>query len=243
MASLHRRLRTRRHAKSTARRRVRSRLMADRLYFTDDPEACALIAGDPFALLVGFAIDQQVPVQKAFAGPLVLEGARGHARSEASSPRSTSSRPSARSRRFTASRARWRAGCASSPPSSPTSTEAMPHGSGRGEGRGRPSPPARRPSGLRPDEGHRPRRRAREAVRRRQAEPLVPGHMTLGDVDSPAVARGLPGGEAGAQGCAARGRPVGRGSGPGRRRRQVVDCHAADRGRREGLLDPRRRSR
>jgi len=47
--------------------------MADRLYFTDDPEACALIASDPFALLVGFAIDQQVTVQKAFAGPLVLQ--------------------------------------------------------------------------------------------------------------------------------------------------------------------------
>ena len=47
--------------------------MADRLYFTDDPEACELIARDPFALLVGFAIDQQVPVQKAFAGPLALK--------------------------------------------------------------------------------------------------------------------------------------------------------------------------
>src|SRR3954469_11805601 len=47
--------------------------MPDALYFTDDPEACKLIASDPFALLVGFAIDQQVPVQKAFAGPLVLE--------------------------------------------------------------------------------------------------------------------------------------------------------------------------
>ena len=47
--------------------------MVDRLYFTDDPEACALIAEDPFALLVGFAIDQQVSVQKAFAGPLALK--------------------------------------------------------------------------------------------------------------------------------------------------------------------------
>jgi uncharacterized HhH-GPD family protein len=45
----------------------------DALYFTDDPAACALLARDPFALLVGFAIDQQVPVQKAFAGPYVLE--------------------------------------------------------------------------------------------------------------------------------------------------------------------------
>jgi uncharacterized HhH-GPD family protein len=42
------------------------------LHFTDDPEACELLAHDPFALLVGFAIDQQVPVQKAFAGPYVL---------------------------------------------------------------------------------------------------------------------------------------------------------------------------
>jgi uncharacterized HhH-GPD family protein len=43
------------------------------LWFTDDPAACELIASDPFALLVGFAIDQQVPVQKAFAGPHVLK--------------------------------------------------------------------------------------------------------------------------------------------------------------------------
>jgi uncharacterized HhH-GPD family protein len=43
------------------------------LYFTEDPEACRLLAADPFALLVGFAIDQQVPVPKAFAGPSVLK--------------------------------------------------------------------------------------------------------------------------------------------------------------------------
>jgi len=46
--------------------------MPDRLYFTDSDEANALIASDPMALLVGFALDQQVPVQKAFEGPLVL---------------------------------------------------------------------------------------------------------------------------------------------------------------------------
>jgi uncharacterized HhH-GPD family protein len=44
----------------------------DRLYFTADDEANALIASDPLALLVGFVLDQQVTVQKAFAGPLVL---------------------------------------------------------------------------------------------------------------------------------------------------------------------------
>jgi uncharacterized HhH-GPD family protein len=46
--------------------------MADRLHFTDSDEANALLASDPMALLVGFALDQQVPVQKAFSGPLVL---------------------------------------------------------------------------------------------------------------------------------------------------------------------------
>jgi uncharacterized HhH-GPD family protein len=47
------------------------------LHFTDDPEACVLLATDPFALLVGFAIDQQVPVPKAFAGPYVLKQRAG----------------------------------------------------------------------------------------------------------------------------------------------------------------------
>jgi uncharacterized HhH-GPD family protein len=47
--------------------------MPDRLYFTESDEANALIATDPMALLVGFALDQQVTVQKAFAGPLVIK--------------------------------------------------------------------------------------------------------------------------------------------------------------------------
>jgi uncharacterized HhH-GPD family protein len=46
--------------------------MPDRLYFTDSDEANALIAADPMALLIGFALDQQVTVEKAFSGPLVL---------------------------------------------------------------------------------------------------------------------------------------------------------------------------
>jgi uncharacterized HhH-GPD family protein len=44
----------------------------DRLYFTDSDEANALIAADPMALLVGFELDQQITVQKAFTGPLAL---------------------------------------------------------------------------------------------------------------------------------------------------------------------------
>jgi uncharacterized HhH-GPD family protein len=44
----------------------------DRLYFTDSDDANALIAADPMALVVGFALDQRVTVQKAFTGPLEL---------------------------------------------------------------------------------------------------------------------------------------------------------------------------
>ena len=46
--------------------------MPERLYFSESDEANRLIASDPMALLVGFALDQQVTVQKAFAGPLVI---------------------------------------------------------------------------------------------------------------------------------------------------------------------------
>ena len=46
--------------------------MPDRLHFTDSDDANALIASDPFALLIGFVLDQQVSVQKAFEGPYVL---------------------------------------------------------------------------------------------------------------------------------------------------------------------------
>jgi uncharacterized HhH-GPD family protein len=48
------------------------RAVPDRLHFTDSDEANALIASDPMALVIGFALDQQVTVQKAFSGPLAL---------------------------------------------------------------------------------------------------------------------------------------------------------------------------
>jgi uncharacterized HhH-GPD family protein len=44
----------------------------ERLYFTDSDAANQLLASDPMALLIGFALDQQVQVQKAFSGPEVL---------------------------------------------------------------------------------------------------------------------------------------------------------------------------
>jgi uncharacterized HhH-GPD family protein len=54
------------------------RPVADRLHFTGDPEADRLLATDPFALLMGFALDQQVTVQKAFSGPKELRRRIGY---------------------------------------------------------------------------------------------------------------------------------------------------------------------
>jgi uncharacterized HhH-GPD family protein len=48
-------------------------LAPDRLHYTDSDEANQLIATDPLALLIGFALDQQVPVQTAFTGPLKIK--------------------------------------------------------------------------------------------------------------------------------------------------------------------------
>lgn len=49
------------------------RSVPEALHFTDSDEANRLIASDPLALLIGFAIDQQVTVQQAFSGPLKLK--------------------------------------------------------------------------------------------------------------------------------------------------------------------------
>jgi uncharacterized HhH-GPD family protein len=45
---------------------------ASHLYFTGDDESDRFLAEEPLALLVGFVLDQQVTVQKAFAGPLEI---------------------------------------------------------------------------------------------------------------------------------------------------------------------------
>lgn len=42
------------------------------LHFTGDPEADAFLAREPLALTIGFVLDQQVTVQKAFSSPLEL---------------------------------------------------------------------------------------------------------------------------------------------------------------------------
>jgi uncharacterized HhH-GPD family protein len=55
----------------------------ERLFFTDSDEANELIASDPMALLIGFALDQQVTVQKAFTGPLSIKERIGSLDAEA----------------------------------------------------------------------------------------------------------------------------------------------------------------
>jgi uncharacterized HhH-GPD family protein len=50
----------------------------ERLPFTGDDDADRLLASDPLALLIGFALDQQVTVQKAFSGPAELRRRLGH---------------------------------------------------------------------------------------------------------------------------------------------------------------------
>jgi uncharacterized HhH-GPD family protein len=46
---------------------------APRMDWTGDPEADALVASDPLALLIGFCLDQQISVEKAFFGPLEMQ--------------------------------------------------------------------------------------------------------------------------------------------------------------------------
>ena len=45
----------------------------DRLWFTGNEEADRLLVQEPLALLIGFELDQQVTLQKAFSGPLELK--------------------------------------------------------------------------------------------------------------------------------------------------------------------------
>jgi uncharacterized HhH-GPD family protein len=47
--------------------------VTDALHFTGNEQADTLLAKEPMALLIGFALDQQVPVQTAFSGPLKIQ--------------------------------------------------------------------------------------------------------------------------------------------------------------------------
>ena len=54
-----------------------TKTLPDRLTFTGDDEADRLLVAEPLALLIGFALDQQVTVQKAFFGPLEIRRRAG----------------------------------------------------------------------------------------------------------------------------------------------------------------------
>jgi len=52
------------------------------LYLAQDADADALLDRDPFALLLGMMLDQQIPMEKAFAGPKLLAERMGADRLE-----------------------------------------------------------------------------------------------------------------------------------------------------------------
>jgi len=59
------------------------------VYLAGDPAADDLLAANPFALLVGMQLDQQIPMEKAFSGPRVLTERLG----EELTPAAVASRP------------------------------------------------------------------------------------------------------------------------------------------------------
>ncbi len=53
------------------------------LRLSQDPDADALLSRDPLALLLGMLLDQQIPMEKAFKGPAVLQERLGRLDAEA----------------------------------------------------------------------------------------------------------------------------------------------------------------
>jgi uncharacterized HhH-GPD family protein len=161
--------------------------MVDRLHFTDSDEANELLVREPLALLVGFALDQQVTVQKAFSGPLVIKQRLGTL--DAATLATADLEPVFRERpaihRFPGAMAK-------------RVRELAAHVLERYDGdAGRVWGDARTPEELRDNLHALPGfgkmkvgSLAAVLARRldvRAAEPLIPDHPTLGDVDSPAA--------------------------------------------------------
>ncbi len=151
-----------------------ARTRPERLFFTGDEAADRLIADDPVALLIGFCLDQQVTVQKAFSGPLELTRRLGHldpARIAAEDPERLVAifreRPALH--RYPGSMAaRVQALCAFLDERYDGRRRADLGGCHE---RRRPARPARRAAGHRRAEGHVAARAAREAVRRKASRP------------------------------------------------------------------------
>lgn len=159
--------------------------MPDRLHFTDSDEANELLARDPMALLIGFALDQQVTVQKAFSGPLAIRERLGtidaHRLAAGDLEPAFRERPAVH--RF--------------PSSMATRVQALAaHVAERYDGdAARVWTDAGTPAELKanlealPGFGEMKVKATAAVLAKRfgvaHAEPLVPGHPTLGDVDSP----------------------------------------------------------
>jgi uncharacterized HhH-GPD family protein len=162
--------------------------MPDRLHFTDDDAANRLLAENPFALLVGFALDQQVTVQTAFAGPLKLRerlGTLDPAEIAATDPARLEEafREKPAIHRFP--------GAMAARVQELAATVADEYG-GRAERlwtEAGDAPALRRRIGALPGFGEMKVKALGSVLAKRfgvtAAEGLVPGHPTLGDVDSP----------------------------------------------------------
>jgi uncharacterized HhH-GPD family protein len=159
--------------------------VVDRLYFTDSDEANELLVQEPMALLIGFALDQQVTVQKAFSGPLVIRERLGTL--DAARLAATDLEPVFRERpavhRFPGAMAK-------------RVRDLAEHIASRYDGdAGRVWTEAATPEELRanlealPGFGEMKVKSVAAVLARRfgvsAAEPLIPPHPTLGDVDSP----------------------------------------------------------
>ena len=160
--------------------------MPDRLYFTDSDEANELIAEDPMALLIGFALDQQVTVQKAFSGPLAMRERVGTL--DPAKLAATDLEPVFREKpaihRFPGKMAE-RVHDLSEHVRDDYDGDAARVWTRR-EGRRRAAREPRSAARLRRDEGQGARLGARQALQAREGrKSLVPPHPTLGDVDSP----------------------------------------------------------
>jgi uncharacterized HhH-GPD family protein len=156
-----------------------------RLHFTDSDEANELIGSDPLALLVGFVLDQQVTVQKAFSGPLVIRDRLGPL--DAGQLAATDLEPVFRERpaihRFPGSMAKRVRDLAAHV------AERYDGDAGRVWGDARTSEELRANLEALPGFGEMKVKGLGSVLAKRfgveLAEPLVPDHPTLGDVDSP----------------------------------------------------------
>ena len=158
-----------------------------RLYFTDSEEANALIAADPMALLVGFALDQQVPSSRRSWTAGLRERLGSLDADILAVP--NLSRRFATNRRSTASRRKWLSGFTISPCICATTTTATRRACGRTQAR----EALRENIAALPGFGEMKVKALGSVLAKRfgvdAARDLVPPHPTLGDVDSPRGAR------------------------------------------------------